>query len=186
MPSSSCAHLLCPRPVDPVHQSPRPGTYGYFPHGTVPPSRPYSSGLLFLPNRLCRLPSPIHSDCRWLGYVTVTTFQVLPSRPSPDRASPASSLSLIGPFTPECRLPRPTFGRPVHLRGSPHRLRPGSPPHAFRIPSRDGHPALRRTPFLLRPTRHYPRFGYGPPHPSARRTSTFLNNATLSTHYARC
>ena len=40
--------------------------------------------------------------------------------------------------------PCPTFGRPVHLRGSPHRLRPGSSPHAFRIPSRDGHPALRR------------------------------------------
>jgi hypothetical protein len=28
-----------------------------------------------------------------------------------------------------------------------------------------------------------PAFGYGPPHPSARRTSTFLNNALLSTHY---
>jgi len=40
--------------------------------------------------------------------------------------------------------PCPTFGRPVHLRGSPHRLRPGSSPHALRIPSRDGHPALRR------------------------------------------
>ena len=78
--------------------------------------------------------------------------------------------------------PCPTFGRPVHLRGSPHRLRPGTSPHAFRIPHRDGHPALRRTPrkwlqvrlgclrlspscpfrllhtFLsLRPARHYPR-----------------------------
>jgi hypothetical protein len=40
--------------------------------------------------------------------------------------------------------PCPTFGRPVHLRGSPHRLRPGSSPHALRIPSRDGHPAFRR------------------------------------------
>ena len=28
-----------------------------------------------------------------------------------------------------------------------------------------------------------PAFGYGPPHPSARRTSTFLNNALLSTQY---
>src|SRR6516164_2311186 len=37
----------------------------------------------------------------------------------------------------------PTFGRPVHLRGSPHRLRPGTSPHALRIPSRDGHPALQ-------------------------------------------
>jgi hypothetical protein len=42
--------------------------------------------------------------------------------------------------------PCPTFGRPVHLRGSPHRLRPGSSPHALQIPSRDGHPALRRIP----------------------------------------
>ena len=78
--------------------------------------------------------------------------------------------------------PCPTFGRPVHRRGSPHRLRPDTSPHALRIPSRDGHPALRRTagggfrsalacfplslscPFrlrhtfhLLRPARHYPR-----------------------------
>ena len=78
--------------------------------------------------------------------------------------------------------PCPTFGRPVHHRGSPHRLRPGTSPHALRIPPRDGHPALRRTasggsrsalacvrlspscPFrllhtflLLRPARHYPR-----------------------------
>src|SRR5260370_17120870 len=29
-----------------------------------------------------------------------------------------------------------------------------------------------------------PAFGYGPPHPSARRTSTFPNNPLLSTHYA--
>jgi 6-phosphogluconolactonase (cycloisomerase 2 family) len=40
--------------------------------------------------------------------------------------------------------PCPTFGRPVHL-GFPHRLRPGTSPHAFQIPSRDGHPALRST-----------------------------------------
>jgi hypothetical protein len=78
--------------------------------------------------------------------------------------------------------PGPTFGRPVHRRGSPHRLRPGTSPHALRIPPHDGHPALRRTagggfrsalacfqlspscPFrlphtflLLRPARHYPR-----------------------------
>jgi hypothetical protein len=42
--------------------------------------------------------------------------------------------------------PCPTFGRPVHLRGSPHRLRPGSSPHALRIPHHDGHPAIRRIP----------------------------------------
>jgi hypothetical protein len=79
--------------------------------------------------------------------------------------------------------PGPTFGRPVRLRGSPHRLQPGTSPHALRIPPRDGHPALRSTAkwrlqvhlgciwlslscpcrllhtFLsLRPARHYPRF----------------------------
>src|SRR5215469_924843 len=40
--------------------------------------------------------------------------------------------------------PCQTFGRPVHL-GFPHRLRPGTSPHAFRIPPHGGHPALRRT-----------------------------------------
>src|ERR1700674_877219 len=92
--------LLCPRRVDPVHQSPRSRMYGYFTHGTVPPSRPYSSGFLYLPNRLRRLPSPIHFDCRWLGHVAFAALQVLHSRPSTDRASLAPSLSLIGPFTP--------------------------------------------------------------------------------------
>ena len=38
--------------------------------------------------------------------------------------------------------PCPTFGRPVHLRGSPHRLQPGTSPHALRIPPHGGHPAL--------------------------------------------
>ena len=48
-------------------------------------------------------------------------------------------------FAPIVRArPCPTFGRPVHLRGGPHRLRPGTSPHALRIPSHDGHPALRR------------------------------------------
>src|ERR1035437_2920480 len=31
-----------------------------------------------------------------------------------------------------------------------------------------------------------PAFGYGAPHPSARGTSTLLNNALLSAHYALC
>ena len=47
-------------------------------------------------------------------------------------------------FAPIVRArPDPTFGRPVHLRGSPHRLQPGTSPHALRIPPHDGHPALR-------------------------------------------
>ena len=86
-------------------------------------------------------------------------------------------------FAPIVRArPCPTFGRPVHPRGSPHRLRPGTSPHALRIPPRGGHPALRSScerwlqvrlgclrlspscPFRLlhtflslRPARHYPR-----------------------------
>ena len=31
-----------------------------------------------------------------------------------------------------------------------------------------------------------PAFGYGAPHPSARGTSTLLNNALLSAHYGLC
>ena len=58
--------------------------------------------------------------------------------------------------------PAPIFGRPVHRRGRPHRLRPGTSPHALQIPScgglLDGHPALRSTTNVLRPARHYPRF----------------------------
>jgi hypothetical protein len=41
--------------------------------------------------------------------------------------------------------PCPTFGRPVHLGDGPHRLQPGTSPHALRIPPYDGHPALRST-----------------------------------------
>jgi hypothetical protein len=104
--------------------------------------------------------------------------------------------------------PCPTFGRPVRLRGSPHRLRPGTSPQALRIPPRDGHPALRRFPgagfrsplavsrFPLRarlelsiPLSHFgqrgitPAFGYGTPHPGARGTSTLLISALPGAHY---
>ena len=104
--------------------------------------------------------------------------------------------------------PCPTFGRPVHRRGGPHRLQPGTSPHALRIPPRDGHPALRELrnggsrsalicirlspscPFRLLHTYFLspgprgitPAFGYGAPHPSARGTSTLLSNALLSAH----
>ena len=78
--------------------------------------------------------------------------------------------------------PSPTFGRPVHLRGGPHRLRPGTSPHALRIPSHDEHPALRR---ITPPADDVVTaiFGYGAPHSSARGTSTLPNNALLSAHY---
>jgi len=78
--------------------------------------------------------------------------------------------------------PSPTFGRPVHLRGGPHRLQPGTSPHALRIPSHDEHPALRR---ITPPADDVVTaiFGYGAPHSSARGTSTLPNNALLSAHY---
>ena len=105
--------------------------------------------------------------------------------------------------------PCPTFGRPVHRRGSPHRLQPGTSPHALRIPPRDGHPALRdpqavasgppcsvsgfrfraRLGFSIPSTFSGPRgitpaFGYSAPHSSARGTSTLLNYALLSAPYS--
>jgi hypothetical protein len=93
--------------------------------------------------------------------------------------------------------------------GSPPRLRPGTSPHALRIPPRGGHPALRNIarwrlqvhlgrvrlspscpvrllhtfPPLSGQRGVTPAFGYSAPHPSARGTSTLLNNALLSTQY---
>jgi hypothetical protein len=238
--------LPCTRRVEPVCQSPRTEMYGYFTHGTVPPFRPYSSGLASLPDHLRRLPSPTHSGRRLRGHAAFTALKVLLSRPTTGRASLAISLALIGSLTPvppgdpvsppevthcssvPCRpqtpwcggwmrnafasimqaRPCPTFGRPVHRRGSPHRLRPGTSPQTLRIPPRDGHPALRSyceqrlqvrlgciqlspaCPFRLLHTAcslsgqrgFTPAFGYDAPHPSIRGTLTLLNNALLSAH----
>src|SRR5208337_2391914 len=91
-------------------------------------------------------------------------------------------------FAPTVRArPCPIFGRPVRLRGRPHRLQPDTSPHALRIPDRSGHPALRDIPsswlkvclgcvrlspscpfrllhtrLLSRPARRYPRFRIRP------------------------
>src|SRR5208337_273429 len=92
--------LLCTCRVEPLRQSPRTRMYGYFTHGTVPPSRPYSSGSPFLPDHLRRPPSPTHSGRRLLGRVAFTALKVLRSRPTTGRASLAISLALIGPLTP--------------------------------------------------------------------------------------
>src|SRR5215469_10942853 len=92
--------LPCTRRVEPVRQSPRTKMYGYFTHGTVPPSRPCSSGSLALPDHLRRLPSPTHSGRRWRGHAAFTALTVLFSRPTTDRASLAISLVLIGSPTP--------------------------------------------------------------------------------------
>ena len=112
-------------------------------------------------------------------------------------------------FAPRVRArPCPTFGRPVRHRDCSHRLRPGTSPHALRIPSRDGHPALRSLtsdgsrsalavsgsrlrarvgfsiPAALSGQRGItPAFGYSAPHPGAGGTSTLLTNALSSAHY---
>src|SRR5262250_1047751 len=79
--------------------------------------------------------------------------------------------------------PCPTFGRPVHL-GFPHRLRPGTSPHALRIPPHGGHPALRSTASDSPASEAInPAFGYSAPHSSARGTLTLLNSALLSAHF---
>ena len=112
-------------------------------------------------------------------------------------------------FAPIVRArPCPTFGRPVHHRGGPRRLRPDTSPHTLRIPPHDGHPVLRSaaksgfrftlavSSFRLRARVGFsipslfsgqrdvnPAFGYSAPHLSAGGTSTLLNNALLSAHY---
>ena len=112
-------------------------------------------------------------------------------------------------FAPIVRArPCPTFGRPVHRRGSPHRLRPGTSPHTLRIPPHGGHPVLRSNtesgfrftlavssfrfrarlgfsiPSLFSGQRGItPAFGYSAPHPGAGGTLNLLNSALLSAHY---
>src|SRR5438552_3388449 len=91
--------LLRTRQVDPVHQSPQARMYGFFAHGTVPPSRLYSSGFPFLPDHLRRLPSPTHpvAGCpvMWLSprFRYYSAVRLLAERRSP-------LLALIGPLTP--------------------------------------------------------------------------------------
>src|SRR5215831_2791504 len=100
--------LPCTRRIDPVHQSPRTRMYAYFTHGTDPPSRPCSSGFPSLSDRLRRLPSPAAfagclprpTSAAVSGHPVCAALAVLHSRPSPDRASLVTSLSLIGPLTP--------------------------------------------------------------------------------------
>ena len=107
--------------------------------------------------------------------------------------------------------PCPTFGRPVHLRGAPIDYGPVLllMPFGFHL-TMDTLPsgelqsggfrsALAVSGFRLRARLDFsipsfssgqrgitPAFGYSAPHPSARGTSTLLNNALLSAHYALC
>src|SRR5215472_14850583 len=90
----------CTHRVEPVCQSPRTETYGYFTHGTVPPSRPYSSGLASSsrPSSPAAFPNPFGRRLR--GHAVFTALEVLLSRPTTGRTLLAISLALIGPLTP--------------------------------------------------------------------------------------
>src|SRR5215472_6742720 len=92
--------LPCTCRVEPVRQSPRTEMYGYFTHGTVPPPRPYSSGLACSsrPSSPAAFPNPFGR--RFRGHATFIALKVLLSRPTTDRASLALSLALIGSLTP--------------------------------------------------------------------------------------
>ena len=112
-------------------------------------------------------------------------------------------------FAPIVRArPCPTFGRPVHHGDGSPRLRPGTSPHALRIPPRGGHPALwcyderwLRSPLAVsgfrlrarigfsipsapRPARHYPRLWIRRPSFGRRRDLNPPDHALPSTHYA--
>src|SRR6516164_1184570 len=93
--------LPCTRRVEPVRQSPRTEMYGYFTHGTVPPPRPYSSGLASSSRRSppAAFPDPFRSPLarsrdfrRAFRYFAAVRLLA--------RASLAISLALIGPLTP--------------------------------------------------------------------------------------
>src|SRR5271169_2045334 len=93
--------LLGTRQADPVHQSPQTRMYGFFTHGTVPPSRLYSSGFLSPPDHLRRLSFPDPFGPRFLGHVVFTTLhrQYSAVRLLTERRSPFR-LTLICPLIP--------------------------------------------------------------------------------------
>src|SRR5437667_9414295 len=95
--------LLRTRQVDPVHQSPPTRMYGFFTHGTVPPSRLYSSGFLSLPDHLRRLPSPTQFRRRSPGHVTFITLQVS------GRRRRADALASVRRSNCTCRFPAYSF-----------------------------------------------------------------------------
>ena len=80
--------------------------------------------------------------------------------------------------------PCPTFGRPVHLGVAPIDYGPVLllMPFGFHL-AMDTLPSAVPT-SLCGQRVVTPAFGYGTPHLSARGTSTLLNNALLSAHYA--
>src|SRR6266852_2099102 len=112
------------------------------------------------------------------------------------------------PSSRKCRLDLAPPLADRFIAESPPRLRPGTSPHALRIPPRGGHPALRSAAsggcrsalavsgFRLRARVGFsipaslsgqrgitPAFGYGAPHPGAGGTQTLLTNTLSSAHY---
>src|ERR1700685_1006894 len=91
--------LLCARRVDPVHQSPRTRMDGYFTHELIHlPALAHLGFFLFPTAFVGCLSRPTSAAVS--GHAAFTALEVLHSRPSTDRASLATSLSLIGPLTP--------------------------------------------------------------------------------------
>src|SRR5215469_7312397 len=97
--------------IDPACQSPRCRAYGYFTHGTDPPP----CALLIWSAISSQPPSPAvfpnSFGCRFPGHAIFNAFVVLHSPPSTDKASLATSLSLIGLFTPVQPETLPVFLR---------------------------------------------------------------------------
>src|SRR5712692_2968726 len=60
--------LLGSRRVDPIHQSPRTRMYGYFTHGTDPPSPPLLIWFLLSPRSSSSAAFPNPFRCRFLGH----------------------------------------------------------------------------------------------------------------------
>ena len=116
-------HRTCQ--VGPVRQSPRTMMYGFFPKGTDPPHRPYSSDFPSLPSCLRLPPSPTHSCRRLLGHTAFTALEVLFGSPTTDRASLPISLSLIGSLIPI--LPGNSASPPEVTRRSSIPCRPQTP-----------------------------------------------------------
>src|SRR6516162_5715061 len=101
--------LPCTRRVEPVRQSPRTEMYGYFTHGTVPPPRPYSSGLASSSRRSppAAFPDPFRSPLALIGPLTPVPPE---DSTSPPEVTHCSSLP-CRPQTPWCggwmRTPSP-------------------------------------------------------------------------------
>src|SRR5215831_13825192 len=95
--------LLGPCRVDPIHQSPRSRTYGYFTHRTDPPSSPFP--IFFVCCLPQPIPLPIARSQAFPCFRYHAAVRLLAEAPLP------ISLALIGSLPPE-----PPEAPPVLLR----------------------------------------------------------------------